>query len=61
MAQIQKTKNRQKHAEATQTTEQQYSKEQLDNDVDDLLAEIEDVLEENAEEFVANFINRGGQ
>lgn len=33
----------------------------LDHDVDDLLAEIDDVLEENAEEFVRTYIQKGGQ
>jgi ubiquitin-like protein Pup len=29
--------------------------------VDDLLDEIDDVLEENAEEFVKNYVQKGGQ
>lgn len=36
-------------------------KEQRDADVDDILAEIDDVLEENAEEFVRGFVQKGGQ
>ena len=36
-------------------------KEQLDEDVDALLEEIDDVLEENAEEFVRGFVQKGGQ
>lgn len=36
-------------------------KEQLDADVDALLDEIDDVLEENAEEFVRGFVQKGGQ
>lgn len=36
-------------------------KEALDNDVDDLLDEIDDVLETNAEDFVKSFIQKGGQ
>ena len=36
-------------------------KEQLDTDVDALLDEIDDVLEENAEEFVRGFVQKGGQ
>lgn len=35
--------------------------EELDEDVDDLLAEIDDVLEVNAEEFVRGFVQKGGQ
>jgi ubiquitin-like protein Pup len=36
-------------------------KEALDADVDDLLDEIDDVLETNAEDFVKSFIQKGGQ
>lgn len=36
-------------------------KEQLDADVDALLDEIDDILEENAEEFVRGFVQKGGQ
>jgi ubiquitin-like protein Pup len=32
-----------------------------DASLDQLLSEIDDVLEENAEEFVTHFIQRGGQ
>ena len=35
--------------------------DQLKADLDDLLDEIDDVLEENAEEFVRNYIQKGGQ
>ncbi|WP_395658011.1 ubiquitin-like protein Pup [Nocardioides sp.] len=36
-------------------------KESLDSDVDDILDEIDDVLETNAEDFVKSFIQKGGQ
>ncbi|MFT4084332.1 MAG: ubiquitin-like protein Pup [Nocardioides sp.] len=36
-------------------------KEALDSDVDDLLDEIDDVLESNAEDFVKSFIQKGGE
>jgi ubiquitin-like protein Pup len=36
-------------------------KEALDSDVDDILDEIDDVLETNAEDFVKSFIQKGGQ
>lgn len=36
-------------------------KDKLDADVDALLDEIDDVLEENAEEFVRGFVQKGGQ
>jgi prokaryotic ubiquitin-like protein Pup len=35
--------------------------EKLTEDVDDLLDEIDSVLEENAEEFVRNYIQKGGE
>lgn len=37
------------------------SKEALKAEMDDLLDEIEDVLEENAEEFVKGYIQKGGE
>jgi len=33
----------------------------LNEDVDAILDEIDDVLEENAEEFVRSYIQKGGQ
>ncbi len=36
-------------------------KEVLDSDVDDILDEIDDVLETNAEDFVKSFIQKGGE
>jgi prokaryotic ubiquitin-like protein Pup len=35
--------------------------EQITEDVDDLLDEIDSVLEENAEEFVRGYVQKGGQ
>lgn len=35
--------------------------EQLKGELDDLLDEIDAVLEENAEEFVRNYVQKGGQ
>lgn len=35
--------------------------EKLSEDVDALLDEIDDVLEENAEEFVKSYVQKGGQ
>ncbi len=35
--------------------------EQLKKNLDELLEEIDAVLEENAEEFVKNYIQRGGE
>ena len=35
--------------------------ERLRDEIDDLLDEIDDVLETNAEEFVKNYVQKGGQ
>ena len=35
--------------------------EKLTDDVDDLLEEIDSVLEENAEEFVRGYVQKGGE
>ena len=36
-------------------------KEKLDSDIDSMLDEIDDVLEENSEDFVRSFVQKGGQ
>lgn len=36
-------------------------REKLTEDVDDLLDEIDSVLEENAEEFVRGYVQKGGE
>ncbi|MEI7479056.1 MAG: ubiquitin-like protein Pup [Actinomycetes bacterium] len=33
----------------------------LKNDLDDLLDEIDEVLEDNAEEFIKNYVQKGGE
>ncbi|MFZ0664184.1 MAG: ubiquitin-like protein Pup, partial [Acidimicrobiales bacterium] len=35
--------------------------EKLKSELDDLLDEIDEVLEENAEEFVRNYVQKGGE
>jgi len=35
--------------------------DEVANKIDDLLDEIDSVLEENAEEFVKNYVQKGGQ
>lgn len=35
--------------------------ERLRSDLDDILDQIDDVLEENAEEFVRNYVQKGGE
>jgi ubiquitin-like protein Pup len=42
-------------------TERTPEQEALIDDLDDLLDEIDSVLEENAEEFVLQYVQRGGQ
>jgi prokaryotic ubiquitin-like protein Pup len=44
--------------EAPATSE---SGEKIKAELDDLLDEIDDVLEENAEEFVKSYVQKGGQ
>ncbi len=39
----------------------QTGKQELDEDTDSMLAEIDGVLESNAEEFVRGFVQKGGQ
>lgn len=47
--------------EATTSDEVTERHEKLSDDVDSLLDEIDDVLEENAEDFVRGFVQKGGQ
>ena len=50
--------------EEVETSSESYlaeRKESLDADVDDILDEIDDVLETNAEDFVKSFIQKGGE
>jgi prokaryotic ubiquitin-like protein Pup len=48
-------------AEARTDTAARERSEKLSDDVDSLLDEIDDVLEENAEEFVRGYVQKGGQ
>lgn len=47
-------------AEVTATRDTRVG-EDLSGKIDDLLDEIDTVLEENAEEFVKNYVQKGGQ
>ena len=49
------------HLEASTDEALRERKDKLDDDVDSLLDEIDGVLEENAEEFVRGFVQKGGQ
>jgi prokaryotic ubiquitin-like protein Pup len=47
--------------EAGTTDEARERHEKLSDDVDAILDEIDEVLEENAEEFVRSYVQKGGQ
>ena len=47
--------------EAASTEEGKERHEKLSDDVDAILDEIDEVLEENAEEFVRSYVQKGGQ
>lgn len=47
--------------EETASSDVQERHEKLTDDVDALLDEIDDVLEENAEDFVRSFVQKGGE
>ena len=58
------TTRRPEEAEETEpqgTEEVRERHEKLSEDVDAILDEIDDVLEENAEEFVRSYVQKGGQ
>ncbi len=65
MAQEQKQPRRSQETEETTEvapeTDVAERKETIDGDVDDILDEIDEVLESNAEDFVKSFIQKGGQ
>jgi prokaryotic ubiquitin-like protein Pup len=61
--QIRRT-HRDKEAETTETTAEAVASKQgekLKAELDDLLDEIDEVLETNAEEFVKSYVQKGGQ
>jgi prokaryotic ubiquitin-like protein Pup len=61
----QKQTNRQEseveETEAQSAPDVQERQEKLTDDVDAILDEIDEVLEENAEEFVRSYVQKGGQ
>lgn len=61
--QVHKAKQSQKHEtetdESVEATEQR--NEKLSDDIDAILEDIDDVLEENAEVFVRQYIQKGGE
>jgi ubiquitin-like protein Pup len=54
------SKKRDDRAESSQEAPQNRG-EDVTEKIDDLLDEIDTVLEENAEEFVKNYVQKGGQ
>ena len=60
---VQKTKTaaKQDAAEVVEETAEQDKGAALKAEIDDLLNEIDEVLEENAEDFVKSYIQKGGQ
>ncbi len=54
-------KHRPKQDEAEGVEETTAAEATDTSDVDELLDEIDEVLEENAEEFVKNYVQKGGQ
>jgi len=59
MEQVQKTARR--DSEAEEVPEVEPKELHSDVDIDDLLDEIDGLLEPNAEEFVAGYVQRGGE
>jgi prokaryotic ubiquitin-like protein Pup len=47
--------------EAEAATDVAERKDKLDQDIDAILDDIDDVLEENSEDFVRSFIQKGGE
>lgn len=63
MAEQEQSKRQQPADEAqeTEVVESEASASDMTEGIDDLLDEIDSVLEENAEEFVKNYVQKGGQ
>ncbi len=60
---IQKSKTTQDKSEHADTAAEAVTEtgEKIKADIDDLLDEIDDVLETNAEDFVKSYVQKGGQ
>jgi len=62
MSQKQSTKPAPQEKTETKTKDAKDLKnEDLEADMDQLIADIDEVLEENAQEFVQNYVQRGGE
>ncbi|MFI0422714.1 ubiquitin-like protein Pup [Spongiactinospora rosea] len=53
--------NETEEVDAQAAPEVQERQEKLTDDVDAILDEIDEVLEENAEEFIRSYVQKGGQ
>ena len=58
---IQKQRSERANDTANEVSVDATKGDQLKADLDDLLDEIDEVLEENAEEFVRNYVQKGGE
>jgi ubiquitin-like protein Pup len=58
---IQRQRTERANEAAPEVTVDATKGDQLKADLDDLLDEIDEVLEENAEEFVRNYVQKGGE
>jgi len=56
-----KTSDEVDEVEAESATDVAERKDKLDQDIDAILDDIDDVLEENSEDFVRSFVQKGGQ
>ena len=64
MTERERKESRSQDAEAAEVVEDASSADQgeaLTEKIDDILDEIDTVLEENAEEFVKNYVQKGGE
>lgn len=61
MAQTNARKSKSEKAAETEEVEAAKAETPAADATDDLLADIDDVLEENSEEFVKGFVQKGGQ
>jgi prokaryotic ubiquitin-like protein Pup len=59
--QVQKRRGKKASDQDVEGSAPSTSSEKLKEDIDELLDEIDTVLEENAEEFVRSYVQKGGQ
>lgn len=59
--QVRRTSDTQTQTTSTPAADLSVKGEKLRDDMDALIDEIDEVLEENAEEFVKNYVQRGGE